>query len=149
MMPYARQAAHFFLSSVGLAVWGVAMCFMVLAVALSHLCHKVCRNPDRQNCWSHTLWRWNTYGGYLAVRKADGVQFIKWLPVPHVLWLMEIPKKGVRLEQYVPIKRERAKWLPWFTGYFKGRVIHFDSNHAADMERYRSEMRSVEDSQQQ
>ena len=138
-----RSVIHFLLASLGLFLWGVAMGFMVLVVALANLAHRVCINPERQNCWFHALWRWNTYGGYLAVRKADGVQFIKWLPVPHVIWLMELPKRGVKLEQYVPIKRERAKWLPWFTGYFKGRVIHFDSNHSADIGAYERDQERV------
>ncbi len=119
------------------------MGLMVIVVAMAHLSHRVHPKSEWQTCWYHALWRWNTYGGYLAVRKADGVRLIKWLPVPHVIWLMEITKRGVKLEQYVPIKRERAKWLPWFTGYFKGRVIHFDSNHNADIGAYEKDQERV------
>jgi hypothetical protein len=144
-----RQVAHFLISSVGMSIWGVAMALMCVCVALSYAARRVMPDSEFRNCWLDTLWKWHRYGGYLAVRPADGVRFLKWLPVPHVIWLMELPKRGAKIEQYIPIQREREKWLPWFTGYFKGRTIHFDSNHAADMERYYAEMRSVEDSQQQ
>jgi hypothetical protein len=148
-MRYARQAVHFAISSVGLAVWGVAMALMCVCIPLARATRRVLPDSEWQNCWLASLWKWDRYGGYLAVRPADAVRFLKCLPVPHVIWIMELPRRGVRLEQYIPIKRKRAKWLPWFTGYFKGRTIHFDSNHAADMERYYAEMRSAEDSQQQ
>jgi hypothetical protein len=137
-----RAVAHFLLASIELFLWGVAMGLMVMVVALAHLSHRVHPKSEWQTCWNHALWRWNTYGGYLAICKSEGVSFLKWFPVPHVIWLMGIPKRS-KLEQYIPINRKKAKWLPWFTGYFKGRVIHFDSNHNADIEAYKRDQHDV------
>jgi hypothetical protein len=108
------------------------MALMCVVVALSYLGNRVYPDSLRGNCWSYALWRWDKYGGYLAIRKAYGVKFLGWFPVPHVIWVKNLPRKVVRLKQFVPVDRKTAQWIPYFTGYFKGKVISFDVIPNAD-----------------
>ena len=148
MTRYVRQAAHLLISSVALSVWGSAMALLCVVVALSYAARRVMPNSDWQNCWLAVLWKWHRYGGYLAVRPADGTRLLKYLPVPSAIWIQELPRRSVKLEYYAPLDRKYSDCCPWYVGYFKGRIRLADSRHVADMERYRSEMRSVEDSPQ-
>ncbi len=149
MIRYARQTAHFLISSVGMAIWGIAMALMCVCIPLAHAARRVMPDSEYQNCWLAVLWKWHRYGGYLAVRPADGTRLWKFLPVPSAIWLQELPRRGVKLEYYAPLDRRYADCCPWYVGYFKGRIRLADSRHVADMARYYSEMRSVEDSPQQ
>ena len=145
----ARQAAHFAFSSVALALWGSAMVLLCVVVALAYATHFVMPDSPWQNCWLAVIWKWHRYGGYLAVRPADGTKLLRYLPVPSAIWLQELPRRGVKLEYYAPINRKYSDCCPWYVGYFRGKIRLADSRHVADMERYRAEMQSVDDSPQQ
>lgn len=138
-----RTIAHFLLATAGLAVGAPAMALLTVALGVSYLSNWVLPSANRQNCWMYSMWRWHRYGGYLAVRPSDGVRFAKWLPVPHVVWIKVLPRIGSMTEQYVPIKRERKEFLPWFTAYFKGHVRHVDAPHNADIGAYEKDQERV------
>lgn len=139
---FLRQAAHFAISSVALALWGSAMVAMCGVVVLSYAARLALPDSEWQNCWLAVLWKWHRYGGYLAVRPADGTRLMRYLPVPSAIWIQEMPRRGVKLEYYAPLDRKYSQYFPWYTGYFKGRIRLADSRHVADMERYSADVRA-------
>ena len=139
-----RQAMHFGISSVALAVWGAAMALLCVVVALAYAARHALPDSTWQNCWLAVLWKWHRYGGYLAIRPADGTRLLRRLPVPSAIWIQEIPRRGVKLEYYAPMDRQYSDCCPWYVGYFRGRIRLADSRHVADLERYKAEMRSEE-----
>ena len=141
---FLRQAAHFAISSVGMSLWGVAMALMCVCVPLAYAAKRALPDSEWQNCWLAVLWKWHRYGGYLAVRPADGTRLLKYLPVPSAIWIQELPRRGVKLEYYAPLDRKYSQCFPWYVGYFKGRIRLADSRHVADMERYSADVRADE-----
>ncbi len=136
-----RQIAHFTVSSFGMAVWGVAMALMCVCIPIAHAARKLMPDSGWQNCWLAVLWKWHKYGGYLAVRPADGTRLLKYLPVPSAIWIQELPRRGVKLEYYAPMDRRYSDCCPWYVGYFKGRIRFADSEHKADIDRYKADQR--------
>jgi hypothetical protein len=78
------------------------------------------------NCWTYALKNWFKYGGYIAVRKAPDVKILNFIPIYHVIWVLDL--KDAELRQFVPIKRKHNKWAPFFAIIFKGKVITTESD---------------------
>lgn len=142
-MRSARQAMHFIISSVALAVWGSAMALLCVVVALAYAARRALPDSTYQNCWLAILWKWHRYGGYLAIRQADGTRLLRFLPVPSAIWIQELPRRGVSLEYYAPLNRRYSVCCPWYVGYFRGRIRLVDSDHKADIDRYKSDQRDA------
>ena len=142
-MRSVRQVLHFLVSSVALAAWGTAMALLCGVVALSYAARKVMPDSTWQNCWLAVLWKWHRYGGYLAIRPADGTRLLKYLPVPSAIWIQELPRRGVKLEYYAPLDRKYSNYCPLYVGYFRGRIRLADSEHKADMTKYKADQRDA------
>ena len=142
-MRAARQALHFSITSIGMALWVVAMAIMGVCCWLSRAAHKVMPDSEIQNCWLAVLWRWHKYGGYLAVRYADGTRLWRLFSVPSALWVQDLPRRCVKLEYYAPLDRKYSDCCPWYVGYFRGKIRLADSEHRADIERYKSDQKDA------
>jgi hypothetical protein len=81
---------------------------------------------DRGNCWTYAVPHWWRYGGYLVVRIAPGIKILNFIPVLHVIWCLDL--KDAKIKQFVPVKRVTAKWFPFHTIFFRGRVITSESD---------------------
>ena len=138
-MRSARQALHFSITSIGMALWVVSMAIMGVCCWLSRAAHRTLPDSEIQNCWLAVLWRWHKYGGYLAVRPADGTRLWHRLKVPSAIWIQELPRRGVKLEYYAPLNRQYSDCCPWYVGYFRGKIRLADSAHRADIERYKAD----------
>lgn len=130
----ARQAMHFFITSIGMALWVVAMAIMGVCCWLSRAAHRTLPDSEIQNCWLAVLWRWHKYGGYLAVRPADGTRLWHRLKVPSAIWIQELPRRGVKLSQFVPTKRKQPRVCPAIVGYYVGEVRTVEAPHNATEE---------------
>ena len=139
----ARQAMHFGVTSIGMALWIVAMAIMGFCCWLSRAAYRILPDSEMQNCWLAVLWRWHRYGGYLAVRPADGTRLWHRFHVPSAIWIQELPRRGVKLEYYAPLDRKYSDCCPWYVGYFRGKIRLADSEHRADIERYKSDQRDA------
>lgn len=115
---------HVGLATVGFTVWAAGILFMYLSTMLSVLGDRVLPGATSGNCWSFALPKWHKHGGYLLIRDADGQRFLNLFKVPHVIWVKTLPPKGstIDLEQFVPVKRKVARWLPLHTVYYEGRT---------------------------
>lgn len=83
------------------------------------------------NCWTYALPRWWRHGGYLAIRRADGVGLCRFLPVPHAIWISRLARRGNVMRQFVPVKRRQTVCCPMFVGYYAGEVRSVESPHDA------------------
>ena len=133
-MPSALIAAHWLICSAALAFFAVsatAFCIVVLAAVAAD---RIWPNAGMGNCWTHVLPRWWRRGGYIAIRRADRVSLCKWLPVPHALHIESLPRKGVSLTQFVPVKRKQPRICPAIVGYYVGEVRTVEAPHNATEE---------------
>lgn len=129
-----RTVAHWLICSAALAFFAVsatAFCFVVLATVAAD---RIWPNAGMGNCWTHVLPRWWRRGGYIAIRRADRVSLCKLLPVPHALHLESLPRKGVSLTQFVPIRRKQPRICPAIVGYYVGEVRTVEAPHNATQE---------------
>ena len=128
-----REIVHFILVCVGSIVWGIGNCFYTLMAVIALLAQKVQPKARYGNCWSYAIPLWVKYGGNLGIRAADDNYFLWIFPVLHVKYIGELPRKGVRMRQFVPIDSERRKGkvFPWWTIYYKGVIRRIDSPHDA------------------
>ena len=106
----------------GAIFWIISVTTMTITTLFASLCDWVDPTSKMGNCWSFALPKWAKQGGYLLIRPADGNRFLKIFPVPHVLWVKQIPKEGLVLEQFFPLERKQASWFPHHTLYYKGIV---------------------------
>ena len=133
-MPIARTFAHWLICSAALAFFAVsatAFCAVVLAAVAAD---RIWPNSGMGNCWTHVLPRWWRRGGYIAIRRSDRVALCKWLPVPHALHIESLPRKGVSLTQFIPIRRKQPRICPAIVGYYVGEVRTVEAPHNATQE---------------
>jgi len=126
-----RQFAHWLAASSALAFFAIsatAFCFVVLAAVAAD---RIWPNSGMGNCWTHVLPRWWRRGGYIAIRHSDRVSLCKWLPVPHALHIESLPRRGVKLSQFVPTKRKQPRVCQAVVGYYAGEVRNVESPHDA------------------
>lgn len=122
-----RQCAHWLAASLALAFFAVSAIAFCFVVACAVLANAIMPSSRYGNCWIYALPRWWRYGGYLAVRRADGVGLCRVLPVPHVIWISHLARRGNVLSQFVPEKRRQTKCWPKFVGYYDGEVRNVES----------------------
>lgn len=130
-MLLARTFAHWLVCSVGLACFAVAATAFCLVVLATVLADRIWPGAGMGNCWTYAMPRWWRSGGYIAIRRADRVALCKWLPVPHALHIERLPRHGVKLSQFVPVKRKQPKVCPAVVGYYAGEVRNVESPHDA------------------
>lgn len=126
-----RAAIHFILTMLCAVVWGIGNVFYAMAVLFAVAADLIVPSSKFGNCWTYALPRWWRHGGYLLVRSADGVKFMNFFPVPHVLWVRKLPRRGVDLQQFVPVDRKPAKWFPLYTTYFNGELRSVEAPHTS------------------
>lgn len=127
----ARTLAHWLICSAALACFAVAATAFCLVVAAAIAADRLWPGAHMGNCWTHVLPRWWRRGGYIAIRRADRVSLCKWLPVPHALHIERLPRRGVTLTQFVPVRRRQPRICPAVTGYYVGEVRTVESPHDA------------------
>ncbi len=130
----ARLAAHWLICSVALAWFAVSATAFYCVVMASVAADRIWPKSPLGNCWTHVLPRWWRRGGYIAIRRADRVSLCKWLPVPHALHLERLPRRGVKLSQFVPLRRKQPRIFPAIVGYYRGEVRTVESPHDAVMQ---------------
>lgn len=130
-MHSVRIAAHWLICSVALAFFTVAATAFCFVVACAVLANAIMPSSRYGNCWAYALPRWWRHGGYLAIRRADGVGLCRFLPVPHVIWISRLARRGNVLSQFVPVKRRQTMCWPKFVGYYAGEVRSVESPHDA------------------
>ena len=82
------------------------------------------------NCWSYAIPKWLKEGGYLLVRPADGQRVFGHFHVWHCIWVKNICRwGGLESEQFVPPKRKRSRFAPWYTIYYEGEVRTSEKPH--------------------
>lgn len=126
-----RQFAHWLTASAALTAFAVSATAFCFVVAFSVLAHAIMPSSRHGNCWTCALPRWWRRGGYLAIRRADGVGLCRHLPVPHVIWISRLARHGSVLSQFVPVKRRQTRCWPKFVGYYTGEVRNVESPHDA------------------
>ncbi len=128
-----RGVVHFILVWLCAVFWGIGNCFYTLMTLIILLAQKVHPKARYGNCWTYAIPLWVKYGGNLEIRAADDNYFLWIFPVLHVKYIGELPRKGVRMRQFVPIDSERRKGkvFPWWTIYYKGVIRRIDSPHDA------------------
>ena len=67
----------------------------------------------------------------MLIRPSDGVRFLDTFPVPHVIWVQSLDTAGSVVSQFHPEVRQSVRLLPWFTAYYKGKVLNEERNHPA------------------
>jgi hypothetical protein len=127
-----RAALHVVLIALGVPFWALAMLGMTGVAVFALLADKVIPHATKGNCWSHTLPLFLRRGGYLLIRPADGQRFLGFFPVPHALWVHTLPRYGIGLEQFAPIRRRMARWIPWYAVYFDGTHRRVERPHNAE-----------------
>lgn len=125
-----KTILHFLVIMVSAPIWTFTMCFFVIACGLSLIAMKIDPNITRGNCWLYALPLFIKYGGYLAVRAADGNKFLNLFMIPHVLYMPTL-NRGSVISQYVPINRKSSFWVPWHALYYRGKIRHVEANHNA------------------
>lgn len=112
----------------GFLTWVVTVVFLWFTTLLAVLGKKLERPGDDLigNCWTYALPRYHEHGGWLLIRSAYGVRFLKYFKISHVAWVKELPPEGLIMEQFDPISRDHSKWLPWKTIWYHGRVLNYE-----------------------
>lgn len=116
-----KRVIHSLLLIVGFWVWAIGVLFLGLATWIAAVGDQVIPGLLYGNCWSYALPRYWGRGGYLIVRRADDVRFLKYFHIPHVMWCAQLPP-GMAVEQFVPLVRSKTQWLPWRTIWYPGRI---------------------------
>lgn len=128
-----RSTFHSLIIWVAAFVWGIGNCFYVLMASLILLAKRVDPNSRYGNCWTYAVPLWLRFGGHLAIRAADDNKFLWVFPVFHAKYIAQLPRKGLRMRQYIPapeLRRKTRVW-PWYTVYYKGQVHRVDAPHDA------------------
>lgn len=122
-----KKLVHAALCLLAIAPWMLAMFALWLSALLALLAHRIWPDADRGNCWTYVWPRYWMHGGYVVMRPADGQRVLGLFPVPHVMWLRKWGS-GNDVRQTVPVERRR-KPLPWYTLYFRYRVVETERPH--------------------
>ena len=120
-----RQLAHFALVMLGILPWALAYWAGALAMWIAVLGDRVWPEADRGNCFSHALPLWVRGRGALVLTFVEDARFLRWFPVLHAAVLPAFPR-GNAYEMTQPLHRKTTRWFPWFTFYFRFRIIRHD-----------------------
>jgi hypothetical protein len=123
------RIVHFALTIIGLIIWGLANVLYSICVGLAVVADSLVPNSTVGNCWSFALSRWWKSGGYIAIRRSDNNGFLKFLPLPHIIWIKRMDWNFAEIEHLVPAVRRSSKWFPWYAVYFDGRISNKEAPH--------------------
>jgi hypothetical protein len=126
-----RHALHLLITLFAAVAWGIGNVLYVITLLLAKAAKRADPDSAYSNCWLHALVKWRQHGGYIMMREADGQRFLRIFPVPHAIWVSHLPRRGVELEQYIPIDRHTTSCCPWYTVYYRGVVRRVESPHPA------------------
>jgi hypothetical protein len=126
-----RHALHLLITLFAALAWGIGNVLYVITLLLAKAAKWVDQDSAYSNCWLHALVKWRKHGGYILMRAADGQRFLRIFPVPHAIWVSSLPRRGVELEQYIPIDRHSNECCPWYTVYYRGEIRTVESPHPA------------------
>jgi hypothetical protein len=126
-----RHAMHFLITLFAALAWGIGNVLYVITLLLAKAAKWADPCSAYSNCWLHALVKWRKHGGYILMRAADGQRFLHIFPVPHAIWVSSLPRRGVELEQYIPIGRHSNECCPWYTVYYRGEIRTVESPHPA------------------
>ncbi len=128
-----RQALHCIFVLLGFACGVIVFPVGTVGFGCLYASYLIHPNSRGGNCWSFAVPRWIRFGGYLNIRLAEDVKFLKIFPILHVQWGRKTPQPGA-IKQFIPRTRIGGKWFPYWTIYFPGRVVSIDTNHDAEEE---------------
>ncbi len=128
-----RRFFHCLFTLLGFACGVIIFTVGVVGFGCLYASYLIHPNSRWGNCWSFAVPRWIKYGGYLSMRVAEDVRFLKVFPVLHVLWCRESPRPG-SMRMTRPVKRIEDKWFPVGTIYFTFKVSRMDAPHNAEPE---------------
>ncbi len=97
--------------------WLIATTLLAVAVLLVIWADKVWPEADWGNCWSFLGPKWAKYGGYIGIRAASDIKFLKIFIIPHAIWIRHLGTDSSVI-QAAPKSRSQSKWLPWRVFYF-------------------------------
>lgn len=120
-----KRAIYVLLAVLGVVFWITGTAFYGIVTWLAILGAALYPTTTYGNCWTFALPRWWHGGGYLVIRASQGILFLNRFPIPHIMWVKELPP-GTVLEQFQPLPedRKKASWIPWHVFWFKGRINH-------------------------
>lgn len=127
-MNFFRRLLHALLNTAAAFFWTIAASFLYLSFGLIVLAAKVWPTATWGNCWSYTAPLWIRNGGYLCVRWADHVRFLRYLKIPHAIWIHTLSTDSV-LRQTRPVHRSHSTLAPWTVFYHKFIVSKKESPH--------------------
>jgi hypothetical protein len=117
-----RQVLHAALILLGTLPWLIAYWAAVVAAGLCWLADKAWPEADRGNCWSYALPKWIEGRGVLAMSFVEDARFLGLFPVIHCAVFPEFPRRA-SFEMTQPVERRRTQWFPWWSFYFRFRVV--------------------------
>lgn len=123
-----RRIAHSLMLVLGFGAWLCGTLLYAAAMLLAVLGDLLISTETFGNCWTHAFTRYKRRGGYLIIRPADDIRFLKRWRVPHVMWCRVLPE-DIAVEQFVPSSRSRHQWLPFRTIWYEGRIRHRERPH--------------------
>ena len=123
-----KRFIHAVLCLLAFVPWAAAMVLLTLCGVLVVWADKVWPEADWGNCWTKAGPLWWKNGGYLCVRPADGQKLFGLFSVPHAIWMPTWPE-GTDVRQTHPLHRRFSALLPWYTIYFKLKVLHTEKPH--------------------
>lgn len=129
-----RQAMHFVLTMIGSMSGMVTFASAFIASVFFVAAYHVLPNSRYGNCWTYSIPRWIKSKGYLSLRVAEDVRFLKIFPIIHSQWMRKTPQAGA-IKQFIPRSRVSGDWFPIHTLYFQGRVVSMDTDHDAKDEK--------------
>ena len=107
-----------------LLAFGLFLTFAAVAIVAD----RVLPRATWGNCWTYAVPRWLRYGGYLSLRRSDGVALFGRVGIPHAAWQSSL--RG-ELRMTSPITRVPNMYLPLRALLFEYEVWHGDGPHAA------------------
>lgn len=128
-----RQFLHFILVMIASLIWLVIYWLFVICFLIIILADKIYPNINKGNCWTYAPLKWLNHGGYLAIRNLSDNKFLNKFPVVHVLWIKEFSKEN-KIEQAIPVNRQKKKWLPLQVFYFPYKISEIEKPHNAKIQ---------------
>jgi hypothetical protein len=123
------KALHRLLVVISLVPLALAFAFLAIFAGFALLADKAMPHARWGNCWTYAVPRWLKYGGYLSLRRSDGVALFGRVGIPHAVWQSSL-RGGLRMT--APVKRKSGLFFPVHVMLFDFTVWHGDGLHEAD-----------------
>lgn len=135
-----QRVAHAVLITLSIFPWLIGIFCVTLAALLVILADRIWPRANWGNCWAYVTPRWVKHGGYLVIRWADNISFLRRLRIPHAFWITKLGTDN-EIRQTIPINRSSSKWFPWRVFYFPYKVIKRENPHDSDWTKLDEEKR--------